>query len=115
MFKPFLLVPPLALAMLFAVTPASALAQAGPEPVAARTDPSDVNVRVPQIEYRSTFTTYGAYADQEVKDWRESNDIVGRVGGWRAYAREAREQKPAANSSVAQASAGGADGAHKHH
>ena len=38
--------------------------------------------------YKSAFAGYRAYAEQPVQSWRESNDVVGRIGGWQAYARE---------------------------
>ena len=40
--------------------------------------------------YRSAFDGYRHHADQPVGSWREANDRVGRIGGWRAYAREAQ-------------------------
>lgn len=40
-------------------------------------------------EFNSTFTGYRAYTEQPVGSWRDANDEVGRIGGWRAYAREA--------------------------
>lgn len=40
--------------------------------------------------YRSAFEGFRRFADQPVGSWREANDTVGRVGGWRAYAREAQ-------------------------
>ena len=41
--------------------------------------------------YRSVFDGYRAFTDQPVLSWRESNDLVGRIGGWKAYAREAQQ------------------------
>ena len=38
--------------------------------------------------YRSAFEGYRRYDDQPVGSWREANDLVGRIGGWQAYARE---------------------------
>lgn len=35
-------------------------------------------------------------ADPEPADWREANQRVARIGGWRAYAREAAAPAPAA-------------------
>ena len=40
--------------------------------------------------YRSVFADYRAYSEQPIVSWREANDSVGRVGGWREYAKEAR-------------------------
>jgi len=36
------------------------------------------------------FANYQAYADAPVLPWRESNDRVRQVGGWKAYARQAQ-------------------------
>jgi hypothetical protein len=38
--------------------------------------------------YRSAFDDYRRFEEQKVLPWRESNDLVGRIGGWQAYARE---------------------------
>ena len=58
----------------------------------------------PQAEapaFRSALEGYQPYAEQPVAPWRESNDTVGRIGGWRAYAREAQQgaSAPAAAAS----------------
>lgn len=47
------------------------------------------------LAYRSALADYQAYKDQPVQPWRETNDTVGRIGGWRAYAREAAQATPA--------------------
>lgn len=38
--------------------------------------------------YRSAFEGYRPFEPGEVQDWRQSNDTVREIGGWRAYARE---------------------------
>ena len=40
--------------------------------------------------YQSAFEGYQRYGDDKLLPWKESNDTVGRVGGWRVYAREAQ-------------------------
>ena len=40
------------------------------------------------LAYSSTLESYQPYSAQQVQPWRESNDNVGRIGGWRAYAKE---------------------------
>jgi hypothetical protein len=40
------------------------------------------------MAYRSAFDGYKGLTDQPVQSWRESNDTVGRIGGWQSYARE---------------------------
>lgn len=57
----------------------------------ARMDPADPNVPVPADRYRSPFSGYRPYADTPVAPWRAINDRVRERGGWRTYAREARE------------------------
>ncbi|MFO7542148.1 MAG: hypothetical protein R6W97_04930 [Thiobacillus sp.] len=36
------------------------------------------------------FNHYQAWRDEPLQDWREVNDRVGEVGGWRTYLREAQ-------------------------
>ena len=45
--------------------------------------------------YRSVFTDYRGMSEQPLAPWRASNDTVGTIGGWRAYARESQGE-PAA-------------------
>lgn len=54
--------------------------------------------------FRSALEGYQPFSDQEVGAWKEVNDTVGRIGGWRVYAREAQEgTKPAQAPAPAQA------------
>ncbi len=64
---------------------------------AARPDPLDAKARVPAPDHRSAFARYRAFDDDKPLSWREANEAVARIGGWRAYAREAQqpEAKPA--------------------
>ncbi|PUE58551.1 hypothetical protein B9Z44_02405 [Limnohabitans curvus] len=41
------------------------------------------------LHYQSAISGYKSYSDQKVLSWREANDRVGQIGGWRAYAKEA--------------------------
>jgi hypothetical protein len=51
--------------------------------------PETTNISLPtKLQYKSAISGYQVYADQEVLPWREANDRVGRIGGWRAYAKE---------------------------
>ena len=45
--------------------------------------------------YRSAFSNYRPYADEPVASWQKANDLVGRIGGWKAYAREAQADEKA--------------------
>jgi len=62
------------------------------------------------MTYRSALENHRPYQAQPVQPWREANDTVGRIGGWRAYAREAAGMSPAqhqpAPGTVAPASPG---------
>lgn len=48
-----------------------------------------------KLQYTSPLRAYKAYADQPVESWREANDRVGRIGGWRSYAKEIQTGEPA--------------------
>lgn len=64
--------------------------QSGPSPAqAASAAPARAN------SYRSAFEGYRTFNDQGLLSWRESNNVVGRIGGWQAYAREGQGGAPA--------------------
>jgi hypothetical protein len=66
---------------------AAALAQA---PTPTRPDPADAKAATPALQYRSALAGYRRLdAESPPLAWREANDRVERIGGWRAYAREA--------------------------
>ncbi len=46
------------------------------------------------LRYRSAFEGYRRYADEPVTPWKAANDQVGRIGGWRTYAKEASGDAP---------------------
>ena len=43
--------------------------------------------------YRSALEGYQPYTDEKIGDWKEANDNAGRIGGWRAYAKEASDSQ----------------------
>lgn len=45
------------------------------------------------LEYQSSFSTYQAYSDQPIISWRNANDTVGKIGGWRSYAKEVQQSQ----------------------
>lgn len=75
------------------LTGLSATAQVGPSIAAA--DPLDPRAAAPGVTHRSAFADYKPQSEQAVGNWLEANDTVGRVGGWRAYARESQGATPA--------------------
>ncbi len=40
--------------------------------------------------YISPLATYRPYVDTSLQDWRNANQTVHRIGGWRTYAKEAQ-------------------------
>lgn len=60
----------------------------GPARRATPADPLDPAAAVPAASYRSPFSGHRRHAEQPVAPWREANDTVRRIGGWRTYARE---------------------------
>jgi len=48
-------------------------------------------IAISNLVFHSALQNYRPYSEQPIQVWRESNDNVGRIGGWRAYAREARQ------------------------
>ena len=92
----------------------------GPAPVGAAQAPAPAATAASapaapgRLGYRSAFDGYRSFSDQPVVSWREANDLVGRIGGWQAYAREAQglaaeKPSPAARA----ASDAGAHSGHK--
>ena len=53
----------------------------------------------PVLTFRSVFSNYKMMTDEPVGNWRDLNDAVGRIGGWRAYLKEAQQvdSKPRAD------------------
>lgn len=57
----------------------------------AARNPADPGAQTPSLQYKSPFAGYRPFASGAVGPWREVNDEVARIGGWKAYAREAYE------------------------
>lgn len=98
---------------------------AQPASGSAEADPQDAQASVPRLIYQSPLVNYRGLSEEQVASWKETNDKVGRIGGWRAYAREAQEPEspsdsaPATADTVAPAEAAkpmhGGHGGHKMH
>ena len=70
-----------------------------------RPDPSNPAASAPPLVHRSALSTYRRLTvDNPPVAWRDANDQVERIGGWRAYAREANAPAPAASAPAAPAS-----------
>ena len=59
--------------------------------IAAGPDPADATAATPPTMYQSPFADYRPLGEDKNTPWRDANDTVGKIGGWRAYAREAAE------------------------
>ena len=71
-------------------------------------DPVNPVAVAPPVTYRPVFEGYQPYADQAVGNWRDANDTVGRIGGWREYAREVAAPGEAPSGAPPTAGAAGA-------
>lgn len=63
---------------------------------ASAADPLQAGADVPPIVYASPLARYRAAGDAQVGSWTQANETVARIGGWRAYAREASQPEAAA-------------------
>ena len=68
-------------------------------------DPLDAQAAVPPLVHQSALAAYRRLADVEPVPWRVANETVGRIGGWRAYAREAAEPSAPVQAAPAAAAA----------
>jgi len=82
---------PRALPILFCAVFLTAQALAQPTPNVRRPDPLDPKAEVPALRHESTMTQYRRLSDEKILSWRDANDAVARIGGWRVYAREAQQ------------------------
>lgn len=75
-------------------------AQPGPSPAASAASPTSAASAASARagSYRSAFEGYKTFNEQPVLPWRDSNNVVGRIGGWQAYAREGQGGAPAGSS-----------------
>jgi hypothetical protein len=74
-----------------------------------RPDPLDARASVPAVEYRSPLSRYQRLGQDKPMPWKDANETVNRIGGWKAYAREA--QQPEAIAPATSPATG--DGRHK--
>lgn len=76
-----------ALALLSALSLANAQ-QAVPASPPPATTPASA-APAPMLPFRSALEGYQPYTDEKTVDWKAANDTTARIGGWRAYAKEA--------------------------
>lgn len=80
---------------------ALAAAAQTPPSAARKPDPLDPGAGVPAVAYESAFSRDRRTVDDKAIPWREANDTAARIGGWRAYARDAQQPDPAASAPAA--------------
>ena len=59
----------------------------------APASPATNEIPASPLTYRSAFEGYKPYTDDKLLNWKDANDTTGRIGGWRAYAKEASAVK----------------------
>jgi hypothetical protein len=97
-----------ALALPAAAQTASPAAQA-----ASAASPLDARASVPPLRYRPAFAGYKVIGEQPLGDWKAANDLTAEIGGWRTYAKQAREADPPAAGAAAPSASMPAG--HQHH
>lgn len=80
---------------------AASFAAVAAERPSPRPDPTRVDAAVPPLTHRSALQLYRPLSDEPRRDWRAANAEVARIGGWRAYLREAHAPEPAGSAPAA--------------
>lgn len=82
-------------------------------------DPLDADAPSPALPYQSPLEHYQGWQELPLESWREANELVGQIGGWRTYAQEPYNEPPAAEPKAAQPKAPAAPDMtpmeHQHH
>ena len=74
---------------------------AAAQPNAAVLTPQVAPAAIPSAappSYRSALEGYQPYSDERIVNWKQANDTVGQIGGWRAYSKEASQDLSADNA-----------------
>jgi hypothetical protein len=48
-----------------------------------------------ELIYQSSFQNYQRYSASDIQAWKQANDAVKDIGGWKAYAKEITQEKNA--------------------
>jgi hypothetical protein len=104
---------------LAAVTSLSAVAQTAPTPAAPPAVPGRSAEAAAALPYQSAMEGYRPFSDEKITNWKKANETVGKIGGWRVYAKEAHEgssqgQGPAQGSQAPEATSNPHSGHGKH-
>ena len=60
------------------------------------------------LAFQSALQGYQPYTDDKIGNWKAANDTTARIGGWRAYAKEASAPLTTPTPATAAAPAAGA-------
>lgn len=69
----------------------SSTATVSAQPAPQVSPPPSQAGQAPTANYRSTLEGYRPFTDEKILPWKQANDTVGKIGGWRAYAKEAHD------------------------
>ncbi|WP_431094520.1 hypothetical protein [Polaromonas aquatica] len=83
MFNPLLAYGLVLISALPGLSAAQSPAPASPAPAVTQASPPPA--------FRSAMDGYQPYTEESTVNWKEANDTTARIGGWRAYAKEARQ------------------------
>lgn len=80
-----------------------------------RSDPLEPKASVAPVQYKSSFEGYKRFAEEPLASWKATNELVHKLGGWAAFARDQVPDVPSAPTEPAKkpASPPAAQG-HKH-
>ncbi len=60
----------------------------------AQTAPTGQKAQTAPDKFQSALTGYKPYTEEKTGNWKEANETTARIGGWRAYAKEAAQTEP---------------------
>jgi hypothetical protein len=78
-----------------------------------RRNPMDPQAKVPATEFRSAFEGYRPFAEAEPRDWRKSNEDVGKAGGHAGHKPGQGPGQPTSKPQPGKPEASGGHGSHK--
>ncbi len=73
----------------------TALAQTAPTAtISPEKPPTGQKAQTAPDKFQSALTGYKPYTEEKTGNWKEANETTARIGGWRAYAKEAAQTEP---------------------
>ena len=80
-----------------------------------RSDPLDPKARVAPVQYKSSFEGYKRFAEEPLASWKATNELVHKLGGWAAFARDkVPDVQPAPTEPAKKPASAPAAQGHKH-